>query len=103
MIGDLYRTILNEETLEMETKDKISGVELVTQKKEFYGLVVRAGNLTMLSPIISIGETEILLSGSVLVSSNYGIYQEWRFVPQPAAAKEADEPHDAASIKARWG
>lgn len=84
MFGDLYRSVLNEETLEMETETKIPGVELVTQKKKFYGLVIRAGNLTMLSPIISIGETEILLSGSVAVSSNYGIYQEWRFVPQPA-------------------
>lgn len=82
MKGNLYRSVLNEVTLEMEPEDHVpERVELVTQKKEFYGLVIRAGNLVMISPTISIGETEILLSGSVLVSSNYGVYQDWRFVP----------------------
>lgn len=92
MKGNLYRSVLNEVTLEMGPEDQVpERVELVTQKKEFYGLVVIAGELAMLSPTISIGETEILLSGSVfpkgdcetlVVSSNYGVYQDWRFAPR---------------------
>lgn len=61
-------------------------VELLTKRRPFYGDVTEVANpiwgtRRMLSANIRFELQAILISGPVLVSSNYSIYQEWEFEP----------------------
>lgn len=83
MLGDVYISIMDIEKWVMGPEPKIpyEKVELMTQRRDFYGLVAQVGNFVMISPEIEFRQTDILLSGNVLQGPNFTIYQEWRFCP----------------------